>query len=180
MPDLDQCHYPKMTIARFLDSLPGWLPSNAHLSELATSPKHHLADPALAVALLGLDAGALLEGDDRGGKTFRDGPFLGALFESLVTLSVRVYAQRCEARVFHFRTHRGEREVDLIVERRDGRCVAVEVKLSPVVTDRDVRHLLWLGNRLGPDLLDSVIITTGNHTYRPDGVAVIPAALLGS
>jgi len=164
-----------------LDSLPGWLPSNAHLSELATSPKHHLADPALAVALLGLDAGALLEGDDRGGKTFRDGPFLGALFESLVTLSVRVYAQRREARVSHFRTHRGEREVDLIVERRDGRCVAMEVKLSPVVTDRDVRHLLWLGNRLGPDLLDSVIVTTGNHAYRrPDGVAVIPAALLGS
>lgn len=79
----------------------------------------------------------------------------------------------------HFRTHRGEREVDLIVERNDGRRVAAAVKLSPVVTDRDVRHLLWLDNRLGPDLLDSVIITTGNHTYRPDGVAVIPAALLG-
>jgi len=64
-----------------LDSLPGWLPNNAHLNELASSPKHHLADPALAVALLGLDEAALLAGDDGGATVFRDGPFLGALFE---------------------------------------------------------------------------------------------------
>lgn len=66
---------------------------------------------------------ALLASDDRGASTFRDGPFLGALFESLVTLSVRVYAQRSEAQVAHFRMHRGDHEVDLIVERRDGRCL---------------------------------------------------------
>lgn len=163
-----------------LDPLPGWLPSNAHLNELAASPKHHLADPALAVALLGLDENALLTGDDRSASTFRDGPFLGALFESLVTLCVRVYAQRSEARVAHFRMHRGEHEVDLIVERRDGRCVAVEVKLSPIVTDHDVRHLAWLTHRLGPELLDAVVVTTGTHAYRrSDGIAVIPAALLG-
>jgi uncharacterized protein len=39
---------------------------------------------------------------------------------------------------------------------------------------------VWLRNRLGPDLLDDAIITTGTHAYRrPDGVAVIPAVLLG-
>ena len=163
-----------------LDSLPGWLPTTAHLNELAASPKHHLADPALAVALLGLDEDALLAGDDRGGSAFRDGPFLGALFESLVALSLRVYAQRSEARVSHFRMHRGDHEVDLIVERRDGRCLGVEVKLSAIVTDDDVRHLLWLRDRVGPELLDAVIITTGKHAYRrPDGIGVIPAALLG-
>jgi uncharacterized protein len=163
-----------------LDPLPGWLPTNAHLNELAASPKHHLADPALAAALLGLDEDALLAGDHRSATTFRDGPFLGALFESLVTLSVRVYGQRCEARVAHFRMHRGDHEVDLIVERRDGRCLGIEVKLSPVVTDNDVRHLVWLQDRLGPTLLDAIVITTGKHAYRrPDGIAVIPAALLG-
>lgn len=163
-----------------LDPLPGWLPTNAHLNELAASPKHHLADPALAVALLGLDQNALLTGDDRSTSTFRDGPFLGALFESLVTLCVRVYAQRSEAHVAHFRMHRGEHEVDLIVERRDGRCLGIEVKLSPIVTDYDVRHLAWLKGRLGHELLDAVVVTTGTHAYRrPDGIAVIPAALLG-
>jgi len=151
---------------------------------LAASPKHHLADPALAAALLGLDEHALLAGDDSDGRSFRDGPMLGpmlgALFESLVALSLRVYAQRSEARVAHFRMHRGDHEVDLIVERRDCRCVGVEVKLSPIVNDHDVRHLVWLRDRLGPVLLDAVVITTGKHAYRrPDGIAVIPAALLG-
>jgi uncharacterized protein len=70
--------------------------------------------------------------------------------------------------------------VNLIVERRDGRCVGIEVKLSPMVTDEDVRHLLWLRDRLGSEMLDLVIVTTGQFAYRrPDGVAVIPAALLG-
>lgn len=163
-----------------LDSLPGWLPNHAHLNELAASPKHHLADPALAVALLGLDEASLLDGDDPTTPVVRDGPFLGSLFESLVTLCVRVYAQRSEARVAHFRMHRGDHEVDLIVERRDGKCVAFEVKLSPLVTDDDVRHLVWLRDRLGGDVLDTAVITTGRHAYRrSDGVAVIPAALLG-
>jgi len=37
-----------------------------------------------------------------------------------------------------------------------------------------------LHSRLGADLLDAVVITTGQHAYRsPDGIAVIPAALLG-
>ena len=58
--------------------------------------------------------------------------------------------------------------------------VAIEVKLGAVVDDRDVRHLHWLGEQIGPDLLDKVVLTTGPEAYRrQDGVAVIPAALLG-
>ena len=38
----------------------------------------------------------------------------------------------------------------------------------------------WLEERIGEDLLDSVVITTGSEAYRrSDGVAVVPAALLG-
>ncbi|MCU0617630.1 MAG: DUF4143 domain-containing protein, partial [Gemmatimonadaceae bacterium] len=99
--------------------------------------------------------------------------------ESLVTLSMRVYAQTAEARVHHLRTHDGRHEIDLIVERDDRRVVALEVKLSAVVEDRDVQHLHWLQTQLGADLLDAAVITTGSHAYRrPDGIAVIPAALL--
>jgi hypothetical protein len=43
----------------------------------------------------------------------------------------------------------GEHEVDLIVERDDGRILAIDVKLSTTVDDRDVRHLKWLSERLG-------------------------------
>jgi predicted AAA+ superfamily ATPase len=163
-----------------LDPVPAWLPSRSHLNRLAQPPKHHLADPALAIRLLGLDTDALLRGREGEVAVPRDGTLLGHLFESLVTLSVRVYAQAAEARVRHLRLHGGRREVDLIVERGDQRVLAMEVKLSGSVDDDDVRNLLWLREQIGADLLDAVVINTGPRAYRRrDGVAVIPAALLG-
>ncbi|MDA8118040.1 MAG: DUF4143 domain-containing protein [Actinomycetota bacterium] len=162
-----------------LDPLPAWSPSTNRLARLTYSPKHHLADPALAARLAGLDAGALLRGEGPA-ATSRDGTFLGALFESLATLSVRVFAQAAEARVFHFRTRGGEHEVDLIVERGDGRVVALEVKLAASVGDEDVRQLAWLRRQIGDEMIDAVILTTGPVAYRRrDGVAVVPLALLG-
>jgi hypothetical protein len=93
----------------------------------------------LAARLLGVEASALLESGSQGPLTPRDGTLLGQLFESLVTLDVRVYAQAAEARVGHLRTHGGEHEVDLIVERGDHRVVAIEVKLAHSVRDDDLQ-----------------------------------------
>ena len=163
-----------------LDPVFAWLPGGGHLSRLNVAPKHHLADPALAARLLGLDAGALLEPRPVVPAIPRDGPLLGALFESLVTQSVRVYAQAAEADVNHLRTWGGGLEVDLVVVRGDQRVVAVEVKLTAVVADRDVRHLHRLADRIGPQLLDAAIVTTSADAYRRrDGIAVVPASLLG-
>lgn len=164
-----------------LDELPAWTGSRSPFASLGQAPKHHLADPALAAQLLGVGAGALLDAPTPDGRVApRDGTLLGALFESLVTLSVRVYAEAIGARVSHLRTQRGDHEVDLVVTRGDGRMVAIEVKLAPIVDDTDVRHLHWLRSQVGTDLLDAVVVTTGPVAYRrPDGVAVVPAALLG-
>lgn len=163
-----------------VDELPGWQPSRNHISQLALPPKHHLADPALAARLLGATRETLLKGESVGPSIPRDGTLLGALFESLVTLSVRVYAQAAEAAVWHLRTKGGRHEVDLIVERADGKVLAIEVKLGGVPRDADTKHLNWLAAQLGNDLLDAVIVTTGRNAYRrPDGIAVVPAALLG-
>lgn len=163
-----------------LEPVPAWLPSRNHIRRLTHPDKHQLADPALAVTLLGMSVDALLEGDDAGLDLPRDGTLLGHLFESLVTQSVRVYAQAAEAEVKHLRTKNGRHEVDLIVVRPDGRIVAVEIKLARTATDGDAKHLLWLKEQIGGDLIDSIIVTTGPHAYRrPDGIAVVPAALLG-
>lgn len=163
-----------------VDPVPGWLPTRNHLTRLTQASKHHLADPALAARLLGVDEEALLSGATGGATSPRDGTLLGQLFESLVTLSVRVYAQASEAVVRHLRTREGRQEIDLIVERSDQRVVAIEMKLSSSVSDDDVRHLLWLQEQIGGDLLDAVVVTTGSHAYRRrDGIAVVPAALLG-
>lgn len=163
-----------------LDPVPAWLPTHNKFKELASTEKHQLADPALAARLLNVTAAKLLSGELTGPSVRRDGTLLGALFESLVALDLRVYAQSCEAEVRHLRTHRGEHEVDFIVAGSDGGLVAVEVKLSATVDDADLTHLKWLRATVGDDLRDAVLITTGQYAYRrADGIAVVPAALLG-
>ncbi len=130
--------------------MPAWARTHSHLRRLSSPPKHQLADPALAARLLGIGAGALLQQENVpvGPAVPCDGTLLGGLFESLVTLDVRVYAQAAEARVGHLRTAAGEHEIDLIVERGD--------------------------------VIDVVVIGTDPYAYRrEDGIAVVPAALLG-
>ncbi|HET6381262.1 MAG TPA: DUF4143 domain-containing protein [candidate division Zixibacteria bacterium] len=179
----------KVTVLNYLDTLerlwliepvPAWAPSGTSLRRLAGGPKHQLADPALAARLLGVHEDALLAGES-GMRLFPgQESLLGALFESLVGLNLRVYAQVAEARVSHFRTRGGDHEIDFIIERPDQGVVAVEVKLARTIRDVDVRHVQWLRERIGDRLLDAVVISTGPEAYRrTDGVAVVPAVLLG-
>jgi uncharacterized protein len=49
-----------------VDPVPAWAPTRNRISRLAMPPKHHLADPALAAALLGVDADALLSAEPVG------------------------------------------------------------------------------------------------------------------
>lgn len=163
-----------------IDPLPAWLPTRSHLRRLSSPPKHQLVDPALAARLLGVDSGALLEAEPIGPPIPRDGTLLGSLFESLVTLDVRVYAHAAESKTKHLRTVSGDHEVDLIVERGDSRVLAVEVKLARNINDADVKDLLWLRDRIGKNLLDAIVVCTGDAAYRRrDGIGVVPAALLG-
>ncbi len=162
------------------DPLAPWLPGLNHLGRLASTAKHHLADPALACALLRLGEDDLLAGRHPEPTLPRDGVFLGALFESPVALTVRVFAQPAEASVGHLRRRNGDHEIDFILNGPGRRRIAIEAKRSALVDDHDVRHLLWLKNELVDDLTDMLVVNTGRHAYRrADGVAVIPLALLG-
>jgi predicted AAA+ superfamily ATPase len=163
-----------------LDPVPAWLPTRSRLTRLTAPPKHHLADPALAARLLDVDDATLLRTASPDSPPIAgDVTLLGALFESLVTLSVRVYAQASEAHTYHLRTWNGKHEIDLIVERGQ-QVIAIEVKMGHTPDDRDVRHLHWLRRELGDSLTEAIVVTTGPFAYRrPDGIAVVPAALLG-
>lgn len=162
-----------------LDPVEAWIPAFSPLSRLTYSPKHHLVDPALAARLVGIGAKGLLTGEGHMVSPMT-GTWLGALFESLAVLSVRVYAESMNARIGHLRTKSGDHEIDIIVETNDTRCVAIEVKLADTIGDNDVKHLHWLQDQIGPRLVDRVVVNTGPRAYRrPDGVAVVPLALLG-
>ena len=169
-----------LTRLRILDEVAAWQPGHSHLGPLRQTPKHFLADPALAARLTRMTKGKLLRGE--GDLTIpRDGTYLGALFESLAALSLLVFAEANGASVYYLRTSRGNHEVDFIVERADGRVLAVEVKLANAPLTSDTRHLAWLRDVIGDDLIGSVILNTGNTAYsRPqDGISVVPLGLLG-
>ncbi len=162
-----------------LDPLEAWIPTFAPLKRLTYTPKHHLVDPAIAARLVGIDKTGLLRG--QGNRiSAATGTWLGALFESLVTQSVRIYADAANGRVGHLRTKNGDHEIDLIVEGESRSCIAIEAKLANTVDDRDVAHLNWLYQQIGDRLVDRIVVYTGRFAYRrPDGVAAIPLALLG-
>ncbi|QDZ43177.1 ATP-binding protein [Corynebacterium sp. sy039] len=155
-----------------LDEVPAWDFSRSPFTGLARAPKHQLADPAFVLRLLNINESQLLSS--------RFSHLIGPLFESLATLSVRVATHALLGTVSHFRTQKGDHEVDLIAQDQNGSLLAIEVKLTAHVRDEDVRHLLWLKKQLPQDITDTIILTTGERAYRrADGVAVIPLALLG-
>ncbi len=156
-----------------------WHTSNA-LSRLTLRPKHHLADPAMAACLLRADVESLHAGKLPDAPVHVDVGMPGRLFESLMALNLRVYAQAADAEVFHFRSHRGEREIDFMIKKRHGGVLAVEVKFTNVPQEKDFRHLQWIKEQLGDQMVGAVLITAGRYAgRREDGIAVIPAALLG-
>jgi predicted AAA+ superfamily ATPase len=167
-----------------IDELPAWLDGENYYSRLKRAPRHYLADPAFAVHLLDIGIDSLLP---KGGGHFpetrfdeRYGNIVGRLFDALVFQSLRAYAAVNEAGIHYFHTEKGERKIDFIVT-QGAKTVAIEVKAAPSVKDGDVRHLVWLRDAMGDRLTDALIVNTGPVAYRrPDGIAVVPAALLGA
>jgi len=162
------------------DRVPAWLPSTNPFAALSKGPKHFLADPALAARLLRLSADKLISGTARPLLKPKAGAAIGRLFEALIALSLQTYAQVNQARLYHFRSAKGDKEIDFIIERGLS-LVAVEVKSSPEVTASDVRHLNWLAENCPDYDIACIVVTTGQNAYtRPDGIHVIPATLLGA
>lgn len=169
-----------------IDPLPAWTSPRAPLSDTKTSAGHHLVDPSLAAHLMGLITPSRLVGDTRRGieQNSAGRTIFGALFQSLVTQSVRVYADALRAKTFWLGiTNKGRgtpHEVDLIVQSRDQKVVAIQIKLSDEVDDDDVRHLRWLRGELRWRWADGIVVNTGSEAYRRgDGIGVVPAGLLG-
>ncbi|MDR0627938.1 MAG: DUF4143 domain-containing protein [Bifidobacteriaceae bacterium] len=163
-----------------IDPIAAWDPFGFGLeAPLTKSPKHYLADPALAARLLGLTEESVFAATEPEPVGIQGGSVLGRLFEALVALNLQVYAAAARARLGHLRTVSGQREVDFIAQRGNS-LVALEVKLAPTPSDADVRHLNWLQDELPGQVKAKVCVTTGPRAYtRPDGVHVVPAVLLG-
>jgi predicted AAA+ superfamily ATPase len=161
-----------------------WLQGEDYFARLKRTPKHYIADPAIAAYLLdyGYDELTLPSAGGNALKTRFDekyGSITGRLFESLMHLSLNVYATVNGAKLAYLKTRNADHEVDFIVW-RGTKVVAIEVKMTQAVDEKDVKNLLWLKANLDENLTDAIIVTTGPVAYRmPCGIAVVPAALLG-
>ena len=153
----------------FVCDIPAWSPALRSPVRIRSASKHHLADPSLAVAALGATPESLM-GDL---KT------MGFLFESLVAHELIVYARAMDAKVMHYNDDTNL-EVDLIVQARDGRWGAFDVKLGADQEDAAAANLNRLEAKMvkrgerGPSV-KAVVVGVGAvaHT-REDGVKVIP------
>ncbi len=154
--------YLKLLEAVFLVTrLPAWGTTLA--ARVAKAPKIHAVDSGVAAHMLRLTPEKLARRDPSSLSQF------GHLLESFVVGELTRQASWLDdvAICGHWRTHDGE-EVDLIVERGDGRVLAFEVKAAGSVARGDLRHLRRLRDMLGERFLFGAMLYIGPRAYRAE------------
>lgn len=143
---------------------PAW--SSNLLSRVVKAPKAYVADTGLLCHLIGADEQRLTE----------DGAVAGPVFETFVATEVarQITWQDNAPRQYHYRDRDG-REVDIVLERRDGTVVAIEVKSAASASPSDFRGLRHLRDRLGDRFKAGVLLYTGPSTVPfGDRLAAVP------
>ena len=156
-----------------IEDQPAWAPHLRSRARLRKAAKRHFVDPSLALAATGASAERLLQ----------DFEWFGQVFESMVIRDLRVLSQRLDGEVLHYRDDYGM-EVDAIVQLRDGRWGAIEVKLGEGQVDAAATNLKRFAEQIdtqrsgSPSFL-AVICGKGYGYRRTDGVVVVPVGALG-
>jgi predicted AAA+ superfamily ATPase len=155
-----------------VEDMPAWSPSLRSKTAIRTSPKRLFVDPAIATAVMRANPEAILH----------DFEYFGFLFEALCARDVRIYAQRNDGEVFHYRD-KNNLEADMIVQLRDGRWGAIEVKLGQKQIEEAAENLLKLRRKIDTDKMREpsflMVLTGGEFAYRrKDGVLVVPVGCL--
>jgi len=164
---------PATTIRRHIELLemlflirrvPAW--SNNLLARSIRRPKVHVADTGLLAYLVGADERRIETDLDLGGM----------FYETFVAMELQRQISRLDdrPRLFHFRD-RDQREVDIVIEHRDGSVSAVEVKAAATVRERDFRGLNHLKDKLGRRFKAGALLYTGANTVPlGDRLAAVP------
>jgi uncharacterized protein len=133
-------------------SAPAW--SNNLSSRVTHAPKTYVTDSGLAAYPMDVEAEALLEPGHAA---------LGGLLETFVfaeLLKLSTFARR-HVTVRHYRD-REKREIDFILELRDGTVVGIEVKASATPKSEDAKHLRWLRDKLGDRFRAGYVLHLGS------------------
>lgn len=135
--------------------------------------KRHFCDPSLTCALLKATPDKLIN----------DLETFGFLFEALCERDLRIYAESFGAQLFHYQDY-ANKEIDAVIELKDGRWCAFEIKLGANQIDKAAENLIEIRDKLAeeggtPPTVLCVICGLSNAAYvRPDGVFVVPITAL--
>jgi len=154
MPQSTLKRYLALLEATFLARrLPPW--SGNLGKRLVKMPKLFLNDTGLGADLLGIDAARLCE----------DGNLTGPFLECFVVAEIakQLGWSDVKPRMYHMRTETG-REVDLVLEDAQGRCVGIEVKSAATVGAAEFKGLKAFEEALGKRFLRGVVLYTGRET----------------
>jgi len=156
-----------------VEDLEAWSPKLRSKSMIRTSNKRHFVDPSIAIAAMRATPEKLLQ----------DFETFGLLFESLCVRDLRIYAEAIDGEVFHYQDSTNL-EADAIVQLRDGRWGAVEVKMGSSKIDEAAKNLLKLASKMDTDKMNPpsflMVLTATEFAYRrEDGVLVVPLGCLG-
>lgn len=121
---------------------------------IVKTPKLLLCDTGLAAHLMGIDDARLAH----------DRTLFGGLLESFVAMEITKQTGWSAAApaLYHFRTHEGD-EVDLVLERRSGALVGIEIKSATTVTGADFKGLRALAHAAGRRFHRGVVLYTGTE-----------------
>jgi hypothetical protein len=141
-------------------------------TRLAKAPKAFMVDTGLLCYLCGLDAESLAR------DVVRYGPVLKTF--ALNDLRRLAAVSRVRPWIFHLRTVK-QKEVDFVLEGRDGRVVGIEVRADKAARPEDLDGLRFLAELAGDRFHRGVVLYDGAETVEVgERMAAMPLASLWS
>jgi len=157
----------------FEDS-PAWNPNLRSKTAIRTSDTRYYMDPSIGIAALGIGPADLIN----------DLETMGLFFENMCIRDLRVYAEKLNGLVYHYRDKSGL-ECDAVLHLRNGLYGLIEVKLGgDKLINEGVKTLTKLSksidtSRMKNPAFKMVLIGTGSYAYkRSDGILIVPIGCL--
>jgi len=170
---------PHTTLTRYVDlfkalflisMVPAW--SAALDTRLAKAPKAYMVDTGLLCYLSGLDADSISRDPLRYGPAIKT--FAHNELHRLAAVS------RVRPWIFHLRTVK-QKEVDFVLESRDGRVIGIEVRHDKAARPEDFDGLRYLAELAGERFHRGVVLYDGEETIEADSrFSAMPLAALWS
>jgi predicted AAA+ superfamily ATPase len=137
--------------------LPPWFKNLE--KRLVKSPKVYFTDTALLCHILGF----LPEEIEA-----KRPDLYGFILENFVASELsKQLALMNDGKLYHFRTG-DQKEIDFVIEKRDGSLLALEVKASTAVSPEDFKHIRFLSQTLPQDFIRGIVLYQGDRVIRFD------------